>query len=62
MRILPRLLRRVIHTWSLTLIGPDGASETFGGAAPGPSVTIRITDPALDRKHLFSPELRFAEA
>ena len=62
MRILPRLLRRVIHTGSLTLIGPDGASETFGGAAPGPSVTIRITDPALDAKLLLNPELRFAEA
>jgi len=62
MRILPRLLRRVIHTGSLTLIGPDGTSETFGGAAPGPSVTIRITDPALDAKLLLNPELRFAEA
>ena len=62
MRILPRLLRRVIHTGSLTLIGPDGASETFGGKTPGPSVTIRITDPALDAKLLLNPELRFAEA
>ena len=66
MRILPRLLRRVIHTGSLTLIGPDGASETFGGepgqSGPGPSVTIRITDPALDAKLLLNPELRFAEA
>ncbi len=62
MRILPRLLRRVIHTGSLTLSGPDGTSETFGGAAPGPSVTIRITDPELDHKLLLNPELRFAEA
>jgi len=62
MRILSRLLRRVIHTGSLTLIGPDGTSEIFGGTAPGPSVTIRITDPALDAKLLLNPELRFAEA
>jgi cyclopropane-fatty-acyl-phospholipid synthase len=62
MRLLPMLLRRVIHTGSLTLVGPDGVSETFGGATPGPSVTIRITDPALDRKLLANPELRFAEA
>ncbi|MFQ5565846.1 MAG: class I SAM-dependent methyltransferase [Paracoccaceae bacterium] len=62
MRFLPWLLRRVIHTGSLTLIGPDGNSETFDGAIPGPSVTIRITDPALDRKLLLNPELRFAEA
>jgi cyclopropane-fatty-acyl-phospholipid synthase len=62
MRFLPLLLRRVIHTGTLTLIDPDGGSQTFGGATPGPSVTIRITDPALDRKLLVNPELRFAEA
>ncbi len=62
MRFLPWLLRRVIHTGSLTLIGPDGTTETFGGTTPGPSVTIRITDPALDHKLLLNPELRFAEA
>jgi cyclopropane-fatty-acyl-phospholipid synthase len=62
MQILPRLLRRMIHTGSLTLIGPDGASETFGGKTPGPSVTIRVTDLALDAKLVLNPELRFAEA
>ena len=62
MRFLPWLLRRVIQTGSLTLIDPDGVSETFGGANPGPEVTIRITDPALDHKLMFNPELRFAEA
>jgi len=62
MRFLPLLLRRVIHTGTLTLIDPDGASEVFTGAKPGPSVTIRVTDPALDRKLLANPELRFAEA
>ena len=62
MQILPRLLRRVVQVGSLTLIGPDGTSETFGGTTPGPSVTIRINDPTLDRKLLLNPELRFAEA
>ncbi len=67
MRFLPWLLRRVIHTGSLTLIGPDGTTETFGGADPNPSdpapsVSIRINDPALDHKLLLNPELRFAEA
>jgi cyclopropane-fatty-acyl-phospholipid synthase len=61
-RFLPWLLRRVIHTGSLTLIGPDGIAQTFDGPTPGPSVTIRIADPALDRKLLMNPELRFAEA
>jgi len=62
MRFLPLLLRRVIRTGSLTLIGPDGTSENFSGDIPGPSVTIRITDPALDHKLMLNPELRFAEA
>ncbi len=62
MRFLPMLLRQVLHTGTLTLIDPDGVSETFGGGADGPSVTLRITDPALDRKLLINPELRFAEA
>jgi cyclopropane-fatty-acyl-phospholipid synthase len=67
MRFLPWLLRRVIHTGSLTLIGPDGTTETFGGSDPNPSdpapsVSIRINDPALDHKLLLNPELRFAEA
>jgi len=56
------LLRRIIRTGSLTLIGPDGTSETFSGETPGPSVTIRINDRGLDRKLLLNPELRFAEA
>jgi cyclopropane-fatty-acyl-phospholipid synthase len=62
MQILPRLLRQIIHTGSLTMTGPDGTTETFGGGAPGPSVSIRITDPTLDAKLLLNPELRFAEA
>ncbi len=62
MRLLPMLLRRVIRAGSLTLIGPDGASETFAGEAPGPQVTVRINDPSLDRKLMLNPELRFAEA
>ncbi|HSF95399.1 MAG TPA: cyclopropane-fatty-acyl-phospholipid synthase family protein [Thermohalobaculum sp.] len=61
MHFLPMLLRQVIQKGSLTLIGPDGRTETFGGT-PGPRATIRIIDPSLDRKLLINPELRFAEA
>jgi len=52
----------MVHAGTLTLIDPDGKSEVYGGAAPGPDVTIRITDPAFDRKLLINPELRLAEA
>ena len=62
MQFLPRLLRKVVHTGAVTLIGPDGKSETISGTNPGPEVTLRINDPALDRKLLVNPELRFAEA
>ena len=62
MQIMSRILRRAIHTGTLTVIGPDGATETFTGATPGPEVTIRVNDPAFDRKLLLNPELRFAEA
>jgi len=62
MKYLPLLLRKVIQAGTLTLIGPDGSSETFGGAMPGPRVTIRITDLAVDRKLLTNPELALAEA
>ncbi len=62
MQLLPRLLAKMIQTGSLTLIGPDGAAQTFGGINPGPQVTLRIVDPALDRKLLLNPELRLAEA
>jgi cyclopropane-fatty-acyl-phospholipid synthase len=62
MKLVMSLLRQVVHAGSLTVIGPDGESETFGGAEPGPSVTVRISDPALGRKLLVNPELAFAEA
>ena len=62
MRLLPRLFRKAIRTGTLTLLGPKGFAETFGGAAPGPSVTIRIDDPSLDWRIALNPELKAAEA
>jgi cyclopropane-fatty-acyl-phospholipid synthase len=61
MRILPPILRRVIHAGRLTVTGPDGTTETFGGSEPGPSVAIRVTDPGLERRVLLNTELAFAE-
>jgi len=62
MRILPWLFRRRIRKGLLTLTGPDGFSETFTGAEPGPSVAIHVSDPSLDWKILLNPQLRFTEA
>ena len=62
MRHLPGLFRRTIRKGTLTLIGPDGETHGAGGAEPGPHVTLRVHDPALDWKIFSNPELRAAEA
>ena len=35
MRILPWLLRRLVKSGTVTLIGPDGQTQTFGGNGRG---------------------------
>ncbi|WP_082537509.1 MULTISPECIES: SAM-dependent methyltransferase [unclassified Aureimonas] len=62
MRFLPLLLRKAVRKGRLTVIGPAGEVETFGGMEPGPEATIRIHDPAFDWKIAFNPELKAAEA
>ena len=62
MRFLPKLLSRAIRRGRLHLTGPDGRSWSFGGAEPGPEVSIRIADPALDWRIPLHPELAAAEA
>lgn len=62
MRFMPWLFRNRIHKGSLSLTGPAGFAETFSGSEPGPTVTIHVSDPSLDWKLLFNPELRFAES
>lgn len=62
MRFLPLLLRRAIRKGRLTVIGPAGEVEIFGGTEPGPQATIRISDPSYDWKIAFNPELKAAEA
>ncbi len=61
MKLLTALFRGRIQRGRLTLIGPDGARETFEGAAPGPEVALAIHDPDFGRRLLVNPELRFAE-
>ncbi len=62
MKHLPKLFRRTIRKGRLILLGPDGERHEAGGAEPGPEVTIRIHDPALDWKIFVNPELKAAEA
>ena len=62
MIILPWYLRRLVHIGRLTVIDAAGRAETFGGAEPGPEVTIRITDPRFDLRILKGPELAVPEA
>ena len=62
MYILPRVLEQLVRRGTLTLIGPDGRQWVIGGKASGPELTVRVTDPALDRKLLFGPRLAIAEA
>jgi len=65
MRLLSWFLRRLVREGTLTVIGPDGRAETFGGE-PGdgtlPEVTLRIHDPRFDLRILKGPELAVPEA
>lgn len=62
MKLLPILLRRAIKVGKLTLISPDGTSETFGQTDEFPPVTIRVNDKSLDWRIPLNPELHAAEA
>lgn len=62
MKHLPKLFRKAIRKGTLTVNGPNGFEQTFGGEEPGPDVTIRIHDPALDWKIFLNPEMKAAEA
>jgi cyclopropane-fatty-acyl-phospholipid synthase len=62
MRMLTRLLDQAVRIGRLTLITPEGARREIGGAEPGPHVTIRVADPALDWKIPLNPQLAGAEA
>ena len=62
MRVLPWFLRKLVRHGSVTLIGPDGRTFRFGGSAPGPDLTLRVTDPGLDFRLLRNPRLAIAEA
>jgi cyclopropane-fatty-acyl-phospholipid synthase len=59
--LLARLLSLVIHIGRLELIDASGQRHVFAGS-PGPSVTVRLNDRALNWKLILDPRLYVPEA
>jgi cyclopropane-fatty-acyl-phospholipid synthase len=59
--LLTHMLKAFVRIGTLTLIDADGRRHVFAGA-PGPAVTMRLTDRALYRKLVLNPELHAGEA
>ena len=59
---LSHMLTSFVKTGKLTVIDHQGTTHVFGGRAPGPDVTMKITDPALYKGLFFNPELNMGEA
>jgi cyclopropane-fatty-acyl-phospholipid synthase len=58
---LSHMLRSFVRVGRLEVIDADGQRHVFSGA-PGPRVTMRLTDRSLYRKLFFNPELHAGEA
>ncbi|MCC7015634.1 MAG: SAM-dependent methyltransferase, partial [Rhodospirillales bacterium] len=56
MFLLSSLLTHLIRVGSLTLTDANGRRYVFAGA-PGPSLAIRLKDPALSRRLFLNPSL-----
>jgi cyclopropane-fatty-acyl-phospholipid synthase len=56
------LLRHLVVKGTLRVIDAKGETHTFAGEAPGPTVTIRMRDPKLERKLFYNPRLYLGEA
>ena len=61
MILLSHMLRRLVRTGTLVVIDAAGRRHEFAGA-PGPHVTIRLSDRALHRRLFTNPELAAGEA
>ena len=61
MFLLSKLLAHLIRIGSLTLTDAKGRRYVFAGA-PGPSLAIRLWDPALPRRLFLNPSLALGEA
>ena len=62
MRLLSNLLGKFIRNGKLRIYDTGGTLHEFGGQKPGPSVTARMHDRALETKLFTNPELYAAEA
>ena len=58
---LSNMLEAFVRVGTLKVIDAEGKTHIFAGA-PGPQVTMRLTDPTLYRKLFFNPELAAGEA
>ena len=61
MQLFHSMLAKFVKTGKLTVIDAAGQKHTHQGA-PGPEVTIRLTDPKLTRSLFLNPEMRAGEA
>ena len=59
---LSTLLQRFVQKGTLTVIDAEGQAHTFGGKAPGPAVTMQLSDATLYKSLFFNPELAAGEA
>src|ERR1700730_13592289 len=58
---LAHMLKSFVRIGTLKVIDADGRTRVFAGA-PGPSVTMRLTDRSLYRKLFLNPELHRGES
>ena len=58
---LSHMLKSFVRIGTLKVVDATGGVHVFAGA-PGPRVTMRLTDPTLYRKLFFNPELHAGEA
>ena len=61
MRLFHAMLAKFVQKGKLTIVDAEGRCHTHQGA-PGPEVTVRLTDPKLTRALFLNPELRAGEA
>ena len=62
MRLLSNLLTKFIQKGTLRVFDSAGTMHRFGDKAPGPTVTLRLHDRALEMKLAINPELYAGEA